>query len=225
MTESELYLIHYGVKGMKWGVKNGPPYPITDGTRRRELAIDSAVRYQFDNIDHKNRDTYISYTKQDREIYSNWIKSYANKNAYEFIYEFRNTLKIPSKKEQRDVFDELCKDKTFMKALSQMNYCRELVNKNKDTDFSDPDVKKAIRNTNNNVILNKRSFQTFIEWFTLRSISPDIDRGKNMFIDELKKRGYNAITDLNDYGSMAYDPLIVFDIYELINKVSVKKIL
>lgn len=22
------YLMHYGVKGMKWGIKNGPPYPI-----------------------------------------------------------------------------------------------------------------------------------------------------------------------------------------------------
>ena len=45
-----------------------------------------------------------------------------------------------------------------------------------------------------------------------------------MFIDALKSKGYNAITDLNDYGSMAEDPLIVFDIDELISKISMKKI-
>ena len=26
---NELYLVHHGVKGQKWGVKNGPPYPLT----------------------------------------------------------------------------------------------------------------------------------------------------------------------------------------------------
>ena len=45
-----------------------------------------------------------------------------------------------------------------------------------------------------------------------------------MFIDALKSKGYNAITDLNDYGSMSEDPLIVFDIDELISKISMKKI-
>ena len=27
-----MYLIHHGVKGQKWGVKNGPPYPLTKTT-------------------------------------------------------------------------------------------------------------------------------------------------------------------------------------------------
>lgn len=25
---SELYLIHHGIKGQKWGITNGPPYPL-----------------------------------------------------------------------------------------------------------------------------------------------------------------------------------------------------
>lgn len=30
LTANELILEHHGVKGQKWGVKNGPPYPIRD---------------------------------------------------------------------------------------------------------------------------------------------------------------------------------------------------
>ena len=28
------YLAHHGVKGQKWGVKNGPPYPIGSSPRK-----------------------------------------------------------------------------------------------------------------------------------------------------------------------------------------------
>ena len=30
VTRSEDYLEHHGIKGQKWGVKNGPPYPLDE---------------------------------------------------------------------------------------------------------------------------------------------------------------------------------------------------
>lgn len=66
-TDGSDELMHHGVKGMKWGVKNGPPYPVIDGTKRRELNLRTATRYQFDDVNYKNRDTYISYNKQDKK--------------------------------------------------------------------------------------------------------------------------------------------------------------
>ena len=29
------YLAHHGRKGQKWGVKNGPPYPLTQAAKKR----------------------------------------------------------------------------------------------------------------------------------------------------------------------------------------------
>lgn len=34
-TSRGRYLCHHGIKGQKWGVRNGPPYPIKPGKKRR----------------------------------------------------------------------------------------------------------------------------------------------------------------------------------------------
>ena len=214
-----------GVKGQKHGVKNGPPYPISNGTRRRELSIEKAIRYQFDDVVYKDRDTYFSYTDKDIRTYEELIKSYSNnKPIYELVYYFKQPLKCPSEFEQKNTFNELVKDDDFKRGLNKIYKCRKLVANNKNTDFSDPKIKQLISDYNNDIIINNRAFRRFINWFCLRNIDPSIDQSKSMFIDALKSKGYNAITDLNDYGNMSEDPLIVFDIDELISKVSIRKL-
>lgn len=42
----ELY--HYGIKGQKWGIKNGPPYPLGEGQKSaKEKKMDSGRRSDF----------------------------------------------------------------------------------------------------------------------------------------------------------------------------------
>lgn len=39
-----LYLIHHGIDGQKWGVKNGPPYPLSEGARSaKEVRLNGKV--------------------------------------------------------------------------------------------------------------------------------------------------------------------------------------
>ena len=48
------YLSHHGIKGQKWGKKNGPPYPLDSKTaervKRKEKAIKRNTVYDFRQI-------------------------------------------------------------------------------------------------------------------------------------------------------------------------------
>lgn len=38
----DYFIAHHGIKGMKWGVKNGPPYPLSEGRKSKEEKASSA---------------------------------------------------------------------------------------------------------------------------------------------------------------------------------------
>lgn len=46
---------HYGVDGMKWGVQNGPPYPLSR-SKRAKLRKQDKARIVLDNIDDLSLD-------------------------------------------------------------------------------------------------------------------------------------------------------------------------
>lgn len=62
------YLSHYGVKGQKWGVRNGPPYPL-----KRDYLIQQA-------IDNGEVSAKMNPEKQSRHIKSN--KEYVKGRSY-----------------------------------------------------------------------------------------------------------------------------------------------
>ena len=58
-NRQSLYLCHHGIKGQKWGVKHGPPYPI-DETISREI-----------RINRMNKGPYVKYTSKNSELIAN----------------------------------------------------------------------------------------------------------------------------------------------------------
>lgn len=61
----ESYLAHYGIQGQKWGVKNGPPYPLSEYKHDVVLSKSGGGNSYVDRI-VKERDKHKPYTKAER---------------------------------------------------------------------------------------------------------------------------------------------------------------
>ena len=58
IDESE-YLVHHGIKGQKWGKRNGPPYPLdSDISTGKRLKTTSSKRKQYSNEEHSGQTKY-----------------------------------------------------------------------------------------------------------------------------------------------------------------------
>lgn len=103
--------MHYGVKGMKWGVRRTPEqlgrHTIKKGTKMRRVTVD-------DN-ESLSGNKYVTFLPVDRDLYrgsySNKIKENSGKtrsdNVYENTYKLKEDLKIPSRDEVKQVIKEL----------------------------------------------------------------------------------------------------------------------
>jgi len=141
------YLVHHGVVGMKWGIKNGPPYPL-DMTRREYRAAQKEQRlanketlkpgkiYKYDNGFTLKKGTtlyrttkdpnesldgykYVTFLDVDRNNYrrGNWRR--LTGDIHEKSYALKTDLKVPSKNEQHQIIEKILKEqpKVYSKAL------------------------------------------------------------------------------------------------------------
>lgn len=74
-----MYLQHEGVKGMRWGIQNGPPYPLSDSTRRRMVRAqrrrDYANRELMSDEELRNRINRLQMERQYRELNNELVES------------------------------------------------------------------------------------------------------------------------------------------------------
>lgn len=54
-TYSE-HLAHFGIRGMKWGVKNGPPYPLSsEQTAKMKKSVGNPKKMSDDELKERTR--------------------------------------------------------------------------------------------------------------------------------------------------------------------------
>lgn len=238
----ETELIHYGVLGMKWGVRRTPEqlgrHTIPKGTKMYRTTVNADESM----TGHK----YVTYLPPDRDLYrgayANKLKTNAGKSydakIYENTYELKTDLKIPGREEVKEVIQTLqANDKKNQLAIENAkSFCKNFLGyntweavematsnyeeKGKKLPETESEWKKAIDDVHKDVVKNyveRSKNMTVDELFTdtTRSFGTS-EANRARVINELKKRGYNAMVDeagvgSNSTGREGVEPLIVFD--------------
>lgn len=251
-NQNESELIHYGIKGMKWGIRRTPEQlghrTIKAGTKMYRTTASK-------DESKLTGSTYVTYLQPDRDLYRGaW--SYAIKQfgglkkgdrLYETEYILKEDLNIPSREEQIEVTNHI-REKNKGKGLK--DYCKRYVERNYNLteerindmiemyreDFGKSEseaiksYKKQVKYWYDNVYKAIKNY-TPEEFFTVatRQFGSDIVT-KDEVIKELSKRGYNAMVDQAGVGGMGglpregLDALIIFDRQKTLQTESTNKV-
>lgn len=250
----ELY--HHGIKGQRWGVrrfqnKDGSYTPA--GIKRYQKGLNKLANNSTDRSgfvqsrvipkgtkiyrttshdgDEASGSTYVSYLDVDRNHYKGgWIRATGKTGkAYEREYSLKEDIKVPSRDEVKQVIkDTVLKNKKLISesvkswvdmVVPEGSYNRELV------ESYDGGIKKFVDDR-----IKIMSDQTMDEAYY--SVCQSLGLAKNVkktVINELSKRGYNAMVDEASVGGHngqareGVDPLILFD-NSILNQNSIKEI-
>ena len=206
---SDYELMHFGVKGMKWGHRKKEDEPnkkpkkakydyddkkvvVKKGSTIRRVVPGTNAEQEKGYKGH----AYTSHTEADGKSYRDLtdMLSLGGKNNFvEMSFKAKEKIVSPSKKRRVDAFVELINSdpavkQSFKKATrNPLNY---LSKKTIDTLDTDKKVDKAY---------NRFSY--------LLVCKPEL---RDAYFNKLKKEGYNAVVDDADAGVISDEPLIIF---------------
>lgn len=219
---TEKIIMHHGVKGQKWGVRNGPPYPIEDRVLRKGTKINTVQGGFSDNpINKKAMYGYNPDDEWDSKVYkgpfSVYLKYYKGARfVEEHSYEVVEDLKMPTSKERIDEFISLFeKDEQVMIDLKNVqNVYRELGSSSKAALM---DLDKDER--------NEQYYRNAYELFNhaLENVAVYVSGAKYL---DLMSQKYDAMVDDNNVNSYnaAHDPIIIFRANKVLKEIGNFKI-
>ena len=227
------YLAHHGIKGQKWGVRNGPPYPIEDKVMAKGTRLKTVSPYK--NPEQKGRwlYTYNANDEWDAKVYegpfSVYLKqgrNYTNLAIHEF--ETTKDLKMPTSKERQEGLKQIWQNAN---KKQKKQYLKEAERFKRDMMFynwgMDKEANKHLKDLNlHKEKLNEKDFKLFYYMFNSmmeESEAYSLTKDYKKYMSE----NYDAMVDDNNVNiyNRAHDPVIIFKTEEALKRVGNYKIL
>lgn len=205
---NELY--HHGIKGQKWGVRHGPPYPIDDNVMRKGTKINSVSTYS-DSEKYRNRKawtyTYNPDDDWDSKIYKGPFSVYrirsTNRYVFEHQFEVVDDLKMPTRKERIDEFIDL-----YNRDAKTVN--REMTLVQRQLNRHDI-LSSAAAKVNFGHLQSEEDFKAAYEVFNHAMENVSAFKTTKAYADAMAQK-FDAMVDDNNQGiyNGAHDPVIIF---------------
>lgn len=201
-------LSHAGVKGMRWGIRHGPPYPI-DRNNPGDIRIKSGTTFKrlsvYDESQSKGH-AYVTYLKNDSRHYKGFFGArlkaiHKGKEVYSIDLKAAQDLKAPSKQKRLETFLEMYKNDPAIG--------KELGSYHKDDNHYFTPLPRAFYEKRFSKLkgnkLEDLGYQTFV-----RSIGGN-EYTRSQYFKRLAEKGYSFVTDDMDAGRFGKEPSIIFD--------------
>lgn len=204
---SELH--HYGVLGMRWGVRRDR-YQDAEASGIRLKKGTKINRIATKGDEKRGGMKYAAFDPKDVEMYEFML---GGGNKFNFSYKVKDVLISPNEKRQVDAFLETVNELGINKTASTLKTKSKLAT----LKGIEKELTKAVEG---NVKSKVKTYDKFMDLLYADELEPVRTR----YFNKLSKEGYNMIIDSSDKGSMSDSPVLIFNGNKSLSFVSKKKI-
>lgn len=213
------FLAHFGVKGMKWGVRREKDEINTvDRSIKSGTTIQNISSREYKKSD---RHMYAAYTSYDKASYGDMMANFMyNGKGYKNEFVLKKEIKLPSDRKLTDEFSKFARanpeqvSKDMARAYNQLHVLSSRTPRYYEKKISalDPTV--------------RASGEKLTKDFISSMASVKLKGSRVAFFGHMARQGYNAISDVNDRDSAngTQDPLIIFNPGKTLGKVKSVKL-
>lgn len=209
-------LKHFGVKGMKWGVRKAK-----DNINSKDRVIKKDTEIQ--NITSRKftpgkRHMYSAYTSYDKDAYVNLMGNLMYDKSYKNNFKIKKDIKVPSDKVLVQTFTKLAQSNP-QQVAKDMSAAYNHIHR-----FSNRGVKHFEKKLSKVKDSETRAGEKLTKEYIKLMASDKAANTRAKFFGSLIKKGYDGMSDVNDREGGAQDPLIIFNPKKSLGKVKSVKL-